>query len=112
MGADTSHKFSFIDPPADFDPAYFFFQLRRQSPSARCYLNEDGRDSGNEGSWDTLVPDLQKVTSGFPNLLVEVREKIVYEDTEEVRYRFRDGQYQMIEPILTWPEFSEDNWNA
>lgn len=109
MGANARYDITKIDKPTGFDEDLFLFKLRKASPEAKIYIDEDGEPTGNDGVWNNFVKDMCSVTAMFPDITVYVTETMQYETTEDIRYVFHNGRWQSIEPVTIWPEF-DGNW--
>ena len=112
MGVESSsYRLTIMAPPetaVELDTEYLLFQLRKQVPNAKSYLNEDGKPSGQAGYWDTLAEDLKPFSLKHPEILFRIDERYQYETTVETRHFVQNGKAVNIEQVLTWPEFSPE----
>lgn len=93
------------DDAIDFDTDYCIFKMRKSVPSAKIYLNEEGRSSGAAGDWCDLSSCLLDFSNTYPDVLFLIEESYIYEDQYEARHYIRNGKHCVIEPVMTWPEF-------
>lgn len=59
--------------------------------------------------WHGHIEDCCAVSLKFPGIMFEL---YINDDdsSEEWSVYFKDGKYQEIEPVVTWPEPTEDGW--
>lgn len=60
-------------------------------------------------NWHSYIHDCCTISLKFPGVMFELY--IKDDDTEEEwSVYFKNGKYQEIEPVVTWPEPTEDGW--
>lgn len=96
-----------VDPKYIIDADIALMRLRREWSEAAHFFDEAGDPTGKGGSWRSIVEDLSAFTAIHPGVFVFVEEEIRDYD-HKARYYAKGGRVKMIQPVLAWPEFSED----
>lgn len=113
MGVESSNYDLTVKMPpddvADFDMEYFMFQLLKQVPNAKFYLNEEGKATGGAGQWDSIPEDFKEFSQKNPKVLFMIEEEYQYDGTYESRHYVQNGKHVEIEPIQTWPDFNPED---
>lgn len=110
MGSNVSYKLT-IEPYhghpeglPDVIVEQTIWDLRLQWPEADCYLDARGRPSGNDGPWRSLLSDMTRFSTSFPDYLFVIEEHD-WDYGEWARHYFQDGRTATLRPVLQWPDF-------
>ena len=76
--------------------------IRRMSDEARFAIDDQGRPSGNEGSWRTSDEDLLKVTKLIPGLLLQLDKVGDYDEPFFERTYYRGGAMQKCKGVVVY----------
>ena len=113
MGVNATYNLTITGTlPEGFDAEDIIGKLRRQFPDAKRYLDKDGNETRIDGCWREIVNDVSQFSEKYPNLMFYFAVEEEYQTTTECRYYFENGKHKLIEPIMTWPEFSAVPWGS
>ena len=109
---DCRYNLTMMVSPDDafgFDSEYALYRLLNSSTEARIFLNLSGKATGNDGYWREFEHDMRMFSKTMPEVTFFFEVETYYETRDEQRYWFRNGKMLMLEPIMAWPEFREED---
>lgn len=111
MSSDSSYHLTIVKSNA-FDPAildkeFLIFRLLKEVEEAKHFFGDDGKFTGNGGTWRTIEEDMRAFSAAHPEVLFLIEEKTPDYD-HEARYYFSAGRSKTVEPVKTWPVVTSD----